>query len=291
MSPWMRELSGFSATTTTYRVCGSCGTGYFVHIPSDVQLGKLYQDYRGPRYVSVRKKWERTYTSSLNAQLSSGTSFLAPRREALESFLNETFPGISADCIGVVDVGGGEGYLMPSWESIRSRFVLDISGITSARDIKQISTMSEVGDARITLVQFCGVLEHVANPATFVRETVSWLMGQAKGLVILIEVPAGVPEVRGRYIARLPGIGSITRARALWQTMDRLDASTGALRKQWPLRMGEHLNFFSQDGLQALFERIGVSLRGMRQHEIVGLESKVTVRFERSWAVAGFLGD
>ena len=289
VSPWVRELSGFPERQTRFRVCAICGTGFFVDVPDETQLALLYQGYRGERYQQVRHRWEPTYTEDFNRQLNSGADFMNARRKAMQDFLQLTVPGLSSTCQGVVDVGGGEGHLMPAWPSIRHRYVLDISGAPTNPGVTRIQSASEVKASRIDLVQLCGVLEHVGDPESFLRDSLEPFARLTETLVVLVEVPAGVPQARGRLVSAFPAFELVTRSTGLWRLANRIDAGAGPLRKHWPLRMGEHLTFFSQSGLKSLLQRVGIEVQGIEEVEIVGLDSGVTVRFSHGLVASGFI--
>ena len=289
ISPWIRELANIRERCTEYRVCQECRTGYFTFGPSPDELKALYRDYRGPRYLAARSKWEPAYTKDLNAQLEGSEAFFASRIAALEKLVISVAPGLPGTARGVVDIGGGRGRLIPQWPCLTERVVLDVSGVVPVNGVKAIGSWAEVNVNQVDFVMLCGVLEHVPSPKLLLGETVDRLRVAGSSAYIFIEVPAGIPLARGKLLSRLPGFQQLNRHQRMWHRIDRLERGPNPIRRQIPLRMGEHLNFFTMQGMRALAESCGIKIEAIEEIDVVGLKGEVTVRFSRAMQLVGRL--
>jgi hypothetical protein len=250
-------LGEIKARRSTYCLCSNCNSGFFDYRYSEVELNKIYADYRGDHYFKIRQSWEPSYSKNLNHSLGNSAEVLKARHQFVLSALSHA-PHTSVST--VVDVGGDKGQFIP--DNIPNKYVLDVSGKQPIQGVKNVSDVKEAMGIRPDLVMACGVLEHVPKPDEFLTELVKILPEQSRGL-IYVEVPSGVPKKRS-FSSRIAGnVSGVTasRLRSLWAFMDsraaQIKSRKGNPLQPMPLRQSEHLNFFSQRGLRLLATNAG----------------------------------
>lgn len=260
MSPWVRERIGADVRRSHYLVCGVCGTGAFSYRYSDRELDALYADYRGHAYFCLRNSWEPSYGSTLNEDLGASPEVVAARQSMLVEALTDAL-GPDGPPIGtVIDIGGDRGQFIPA--EFARRFVMEVSGKPPVDGVDPVTSFAEARAASPDLVMVCGLLEHLPDPAAFLR-TANEGIAADRPLLVYVEVPAGVPDPSRRRSPRsalfVGGIAS--RWRPAWALLDRLDARERATAGRefalMPLRQSEHLSFFTTDGMAAMAARLG----------------------------------
>src|SRR5437667_4344548 len=120
---------------------------------------RLYADYRGPEYQSIRQSCEPWSTPQFNARLSTGT--MEKRRAPLARIFREHLP---CDIKAVLDFGGDRVDLFDGMVRGASTYVYDISGIAAAPGVRALSSLDECADKKLDLIGCSNVLEHVAYP-------------------------------------------------------------------------------------------------------------------------------
>lgn len=255
ISPWVRELGSLQARRSRYRVCVSCKSGFFDYRYTDSEMSRIYGGYRDPHYLAIRQSWEPSYTAELNDALGNDLSVLRHRHDLVLDAIAKGKPESSEQIKTAVDVGGDRGQFIPS--GIPSRFVLDVSNKQVAPGVSRIATFEDAASKMPELIMACGILEHLSDPVSFVRQLTS-IGSVTRSMLLYFEVPDGVPQRRplsNRIVGYSFGLLA-TRFRELWRVADvrsaqRQMAGRG-VSKLMPLRQSEHINFFSEDGLRSL---------------------------------------
>jgi len=111
VAPWIRSLGVKSKRVSRYLTCDNCGSGFFDFRYSDDDMSKIYSDYRGDTYLSIRSKWEPWYNQTFNEEHDS-EDFVLMRQESLYNFLLKLLPSVPKT---VVDVGGDRGQYIPNF--------------------------------------------------------------------------------------------------------------------------------------------------------------------------------
>jgi hypothetical protein len=260
ISPWVRERIATTAVTTSYSTCAACGSGAFGYRYGEEEMERLYRGYRDPRYVAQRHAWEPTYSAALNANFGEHPEVVAARQAELVNALG-TALGKGADGVRtVVDIGGDRGQFIP--DIVERKFVLDVSGKPPVPGVVALDSMESVRDVTPDLVMVCGLLEHLARPSAFLCSIYDEL-DRPEGLLVYVEVPAGVPDPRRRAAPDLAAsVGALAaRWRPAWAGLDALSARWrgrfGSEFPLMPLRQSEHLTFFTDAGLRLLLEEVG----------------------------------
>lgn len=156
--------------------CEVCG-GLFMDIRfGKREMHKLYHNYRGADYVSLREKYEPGYSIRHNG-LSQGHE----NAKWIESLSSDFLPPEPA----VLDWGGGDGALSPFRGKSSSVYCYDISGVSCCSGVISISA-SEIDARKYDLISLSHVLEHVPYPRAIIKKLMANVVS---GGVIYIEVP------------------------------------------------------------------------------------------------------
>lgn len=289
VAPWIRELTGFESRSVTYRRCKECNSGWIVESYSEEEMARLYRDYRGKKYLETRRNWEPTYTSHLNSSLDRGNEHLQLRKKALTELIESSRSNFSSEAKVVVDIGGGHGGVIPDWQSLKRKYVLDVSGVQTVEGVVSISGWDEIKEREVNLIMVCGILEHLANPENFLKKLASdsrKKRSSSVGTLIYFEVPSGTP-FRPKYAGKLVLALSLSRFRITWKFYDRL---TSRFRSHFPLRIAEHIQFFTLQGLTSLLQRSGFRVLGAEDYSYKqSLSKNQGIRFSSNIAIVAEL--
>ena len=220
--------AGHACCVCNSMLCQSCGMLFLDIRFDDEEMNALYDDYRGEAYSAMRARFEPGYEMR-NAILLRGSTYMA----VVEDFIR---PHIS-DAPRVLDWGGDTGVNTP------------FRGVAGAHHIYDISNRPVVEGGRVVrpediaandydLFVFSNVLEHVPSPRTSLREIASKMKRET---VLYVEVPH-------EDVVRLiedPG--------------ERLQR-----KRHWH----EHINFFTQDAIDALFRDVGLTTIDRISHPV-----------------------
>lgn len=242
VSPWIRDLAGVTERTSRYSECNLCDFGWFELAYDNVEMSRIYRDYRGSAYCASRTQWERWYSEEWNHFVSDDSESTKSRRTLIEDFLGD----IDVATMGTVaDVGGDRGQYIVCGSD---RVVVDVSERELVAGVRRVSNISELGS--IDLILCAHVLEHIPDP-------VHELKCFSNAALVYIKVPLGAPNLS--YVRTVTTQASRIAARipALWSAWSQPYAGR-ALGGSWqPLRQSEHLNFFSRSSLKRLIEVAG----------------------------------
>ena len=283
VAPWVRELSGNRDKKTLYFVCSKCKTGWADIFYSNHEMQNLYQDYRGVNYLRVRSKWESTYSTNFNSSIDSGDSHLNLRRSQMEEIIDTNFYSFISTTNSVLDIGGGHGGLMPNWPGILSKYVLDISGAETEVGIKSVRSWNEISVSRpFDLIMICGILEHLTQPFKFLEETkinLSNLNLATVETLFYFEVPGGVPS-RKKMFLKFIWAFLFSLSPYFWNRYDKIINRKGI--NNYPLRIAEHIQFFTPLGLRKLLESNGFEVIDQSEFDVKeSLVDSNSVRFSK----------
>lgn len=132
--------------------CGDCGLVYFGRPYSDAEITRLYDDYRGERYLAIRHGFEPWYTRKFNEDIG-GSAGMTPRRRVYQATL-AAFPD-SSSVDKVLDYAGDRGQMMEGGPG-REHFVYDISGVPPDNGVTAISHPAALEGRVFDLVLLCG---------------------------------------------------------------------------------------------------------------------------------------
>lgn len=285
VAPWIRELAQISYRHCRYHVCSCCRSGWVDLEFSEGELHRIYGNYRGSHYLRIRNKWEPSYSDNLNQSLNQGDEIFRTRRRELERVIDTIDSRIRDSVKFVLDIGGGHGSLIPDWPSIERKVVIDVSGVEVEEGIESIRDWSELrGRCEIQLVLNCMVLEHLNDPKAFLvqlrQEFLSYAIFPERTL-FYFEVPYGVPFRRSLpFRSQLLRLAS--RNQGVWSHLDRVIIRNP---QKWPLRIAEHIQFFTGDGLSELLKQSGFDPILVTSFEVNhALEDSAGIRFSGTHA-------
>lgn len=281
IAPWVRELAHVKARSSKYFICGECGTGWVDVNYTSLNMNLLYTDYRGPNYLQTRRKWEKSYSESFNASIDSGHTHMVLRRAQMEKLILENSPDFISSARSVLDIGGGHGSLIPNWPGLNSKYVLDVSGVDTLPGIRSIKSWSEIPiEEVLSLVMACGILEHLTSPSEFIEtiadEIQSNKLMNANSL-FYFEVPAGVPYRKKQYL-KFIFAWLFSHQKLGWNFYDRIQLKYG--RTSFPMRIAEHIQFFTPQGIEKLLTTAGLEYLGSITYSAKeSLEDSEGIRF------------
>ena len=202
---------------------------------------RLYADYRGPEYQSMRQSCEPWYTPQFNARLSTGT--IETRREQLATIFRDHLP---CDIKAVLDFGGDRGDLFAGLVHGASNYVYDISGTQAAPGVTTISSLEDAASQKFDLIGCSNVLERVAYPRGLLADIKR--VARYRTLVF-IEVPSETPFGLQNYAKR--------SAQELILLAFRRKVAFSLLPFGFLRQVHDHVNFFSLHSLKKLVEAEG----------------------------------
>jgi hypothetical protein len=233
VSPWIRELGVTNRRVCRYLICEACEVGWFSLRYSAAGLEKLYKNYRGEIYTTVRNKWETWYDKDYNSA-HENPEWIQSRVNAILDFLNGKVDLSGSE---VVDIGGDTGQ------------IAELLGAKSFRVVEisdRVTASKSETRAMPSIAILAHVLEHVSSPKEFLADLLRTYDD------VYVEVPWGLPAItkRRRSIFHLI-LGLIASfSPATWRPF----ANPSAGRKNPPqlLRVSEHLTFFKEHSLKRL---------------------------------------
>lgn len=281
VAPWVRNLAGVKRRFTKYLICAMCKGGYSDIYYSEEELRYLYDDYRGIKYFQIRSKWEASYSQEFNESIDSGLSHLDLRRNQMESLISQVNPRFHSTAECILDIGGGHGGLIPNWSNLKKKFVLDISGVEAIDGVISVESWSQLaGEGPVHLTMACGILEHLNSPSEFLQNIKAEMnkshLITAESL-FYFEVPSGIPNRKfmpGKLL--IAAISSLSPI--LWRKYDRWSTAYG--HGLWPIRIAEHVQFFSEEGLRRLVQENGFELLKIVDYSAIeSLHDSRSIRF------------
>lgn len=237
----MRDLnSGFAYTLCHSLQCRVCGVLFLDYRFTPDQMALLYESYRGPEYTRQRDHFEPGYAATVAQDYQRRHTYVAE----VEAWLAPRLPKTPL----ILDWGGGDGSNTPFLGRARVH-VHDISGAPLAEGAERIDPHHHITSSYDLLVCM-QVLEHVADPSTVLQEMLPLM---ALRTLLYLEVPY-------EALVRQHPLGT--------------DLTTQ--KRHWH----EHINFFTENSLYQLAERVGLCVvdtlrlsfdNGARQGEVLGM--------------------
>jgi SAM-dependent methyltransferase len=205
---------------------------------------RLYADYRGPEYQSIRQSCEPWYTAKFNARLSTGT--MEKRRAPIANILRQHLP---SELKAVLDFGGDRGDLFAGLVPGASTYVYDISGNAAAPGVTALCSLDECAEKKFDLIGCSNVLEHVSYP----RELLADIKRIARHrTLVFIEVSSETPFGLRNYAKR--------GAQELILVATRRRVAASLLPFGFLRQVHEHVNFFSLHSLKKLMQTEGFAV-------------------------------
>jgi hypothetical protein len=246
--------------------CSSCGHRFFSYRFSDNEMSRLYSGYRGSDYFSVRNSAEPWYRETTNsANLS--PNIVSSRKQGLLRFLRSHLPTDKKDFV-VADVGGDAGQFIPL-ELASAAYVVETSNQNPVEGVKRVSAIADVSRG-IDLIVCAHVLEHLPDPISFMRKTLSSAT-MAQGCLVYLEVPLERYHISDAMSSAgyKSYLGRLVRFRPLLVLADFASVlARGFLNRVFPpllIKMHEHLSFFTPRSLEQCLRDLGFETIEVKQ--------------------------
>ena len=197
---------------------------------SDVEMIKLYKDYRGKDYCLLREKYEPGYLEK-NKKLSYGHQYKKKVENFLKPFLEKP--------IRILDWGGHDGRNTPFKKQSELLHIYDIS---NANYVNQLKTLSKENLKKYNYnLIICGnVLEHVPFPITTLREIKFYMDYKT---ILYIELPFE------NIVREAEDISMLYKQKKHWH---------------------EHINFFNESSILEVINSLEMKLLKLNYLEIQG---------------------
>ena len=284
IAPWIRELTGTPKIFSSFYICSHCSLGWSDICYTSSELNNLYSNYREESYFYIRNKWESSYSQELNSGLNFDTTFHQTRKDFMTSLLNQVVPGFTSQSKVIVDIGGGHGAVMPDWESISHKFLVEVSTAIPTPSIHKISSISEIpASLSPDLVMACGLLEHLNYPKAFVQSLMLEInsLKPTHDTLFYFEVPNGLPKRRSSFLFFVCSFFSLFSFS--WNFIDKLEFFKTS--RFFPIRIAEHIQFFNQLSLKILIEKSGMEVLAIKEYRSTdNLPGKKGLRFQQGIA-------
>jgi hypothetical protein len=249
ISPWIRELAKVSTRLTKLVICSECSGAAFTVTYDPQTMFKIYSEYRGENYTSIRNKWENWYTTAYNDGHFTQV-YVNNRKTSISQFL--TSQGVNK-VESILDVGGDRGQYIPDFPNLSQKFVLDISNKDLIFGVKRISDLAEISG--VDLLIFTHILEHLNDPISEIEKLMSYTK------FLYIEVPYGVPNPTKYRKSRIFQAMSLLASASpfVWSGLSRASAGRRTFSKI--LRQSEHLNFFRPSYFDLIGKKLNLETR------------------------------
>jgi len=285
ISPWVAELAhAKKSPRIEIMECKTCSTVFCDSEYEKIVLDALYKDYRGGRYQKVRQSWEPGYTNALNSALNGSSEWMRNRQQDVLNSLRESKINLN-EIQTCVDFGGGHGGVMPDF---KHRYVFEEnSQVRNSEKINVIGNWDEVNKLQPDLVMCCGVLEHVNQPKDLVQ-----LLKTSGARFYYFEVPAGTPLRRVGVFSKSWALNFVVSSKQVWRFLQSLERAIGKkrLRRFFPFRVSEHLQFFSEKGIRNLIDNSGLKVVNVTTHNhSAGLDDSRNMAFGSTIGVVATL--
>ena len=263
-SPWVASLIGTKPRLVEFFRCDFCLSGSTNLQFSEIQLRLLYSNYRGDHYFTTRSAWEPKYTKSLNDSLSDSKEWMLTRKKFIEETILRTLGESKCSQIkAIVDVGGGHGHLFPDFKNVEKRYIVDLDEHPpSSKSVLKLASVSSIKKIDVDLVMACGLLEHLVEPQNYMNDLVSNLPPEC---IVFIEVPGGVPRERHFWKSNTSSkfLLAFSKNQSIFRVALRLEKylhKISILGAIFPMRISEHLQFFTGSGLMTLCKNSGIAV-------------------------------
>jgi hypothetical protein len=278
LAPWIRQLCQLNLEErTSFLECKACGFCWFSYRYSEPEMKSIYEYYRGPKYVKVRRSWEPWYTVKEADHYKLNNSAVKNRNDFMrDCFVNAKVSISSVE--SVLDFGGDLGQFIPS-EIHGKRFLLDPSNapVENGTGFIRVSSLDQV-PLELDLIMNCHTLEHLSDFQTVIDEIYGSIK---KGGWFYLEVPLDGFKTNtfhrsGIYNSFLQLIQSKRSMLIL------LNFITGIFRqifRRIPLmgviQQSEHINYFGQKSLGILLEHSGFEILSIQGPDFEFQQGKI----------------
>lgn len=266
--------------------CHDCDFRFFESRFEDSEVDRLYRDYRGSHYYSVRHMFEPWYTRSINEGIGNDQVTIKFRKEYLQNFLHAHLP--ISKVKRLLDYGGDHGQFIPD-DIAEERYVFEVSGVEPIPGVTRIDDMKDLEKQTFNIVILSAVLEHVSDPLAILRKIRGILSTNG---YLLLEVPYESfyyrnwfgDSITQKYLNLLThSPKQVVKVVDLYSTVSKVKLHL--IPPMGFVKLHEHINFFSENSFYPLLKSAGfsvIALEKHNQHSQAGLNT-VTVLGQKLW--------
>ena len=168
--------NGYAYSVCNSLYCSDCDFLFLDMRFTDSEMARLYSDYRGPDYESLREHYEPGYAAR-NKLLNHEVTYTNQVEEFIRPYV--TFPP------AILDFGGDTGKNSPFKNSCKQLDIYDISNKDTVPGARLISKEDAI-KVKYDLIVCAQTLEHVPNPFSVLTEIRSLMR---KDTLLYIELP------------------------------------------------------------------------------------------------------
>jgi len=260
LAPWIRQLCNLNLeVTTSFLECKTCGFCSFSYRYSESDMKSIYEHYRGPQYLRVRRSWEPWYTVKEADYYKLKESAVENRNDFMRSSFKSAKIHID-EVDSVLDFGGDLGQFIP--DEIRGkRYLLDPSNVPveSESGTVRVSSLNQV-PIELDLIMNCHTLEHLSDFQTVIDEIYGKIK---KGRYFYLEVPLDAFNVKTFHKSRIYN-SYLQLIQSKRSFLILLNFVTGVFRQFFRkiphmgvIQQSEHINYFGKKSLEILLKRSG----------------------------------
>lgn len=229
--------------------CANCSFAFFDYRPSDLEMQKLYLNYRDKDYQKIRQIYEPFYTKEFNSSLGSEEEVQEKRLNLLNVLKKAKIDYCFIN--NILDYGGDRGQNIDIPEFLNAnKYIYDIAGIEVISSIKNVANFSnEEKKEKFDLVVSQHTLEHISYPVSSMKEIHYMLK---KGGYFYFELPQDDPTAS--YFSKRRMIASYFFKKY------RKYLTKLFFYKKLPVFMHEHINYFDKKSVKFLCKKSGLKL-------------------------------
>jgi SAM-dependent methyltransferase len=229
--------------------CEDCGLRFFERGLDEEEVTRYYLGYRNASYQRNRQAWEPFYTPQRHAALVAWSDALVRRENIRHSLESAAAP---THFLSVLDHGGSHGHMLSSIDAKR-KAVFDPAANIPVAGVEAFSNAPGL-PIGWSLILSCQVLEHISQPAAYLRHLHGLLADDGW---LYVEVPnehwrsaPGGDGLRKLLIKALMYWRPLLIAADVFCTACRI--KFGRLPPLGFIAMREHLNYYTAESLTAV---------------------------------------
>lgn len=237
-SPWIKNKIITNSSRVRLIRCSACCSLFFDYRYSEVEIKKIYENYRSAEYALSRDEYEPGYTK-LNAQIGNNELELRNRKKNLSNIIKKI--NLEIEIRTLLDYGGDRGQFIPDDFRNVKKYVYDIS---DSEVVDGVHKLNEVDGKYFDFIMCCHTLEHVNEPLNFLKLVAQHVIPNG---YLYLELPLDMPF--REYVSLALNVESIMP-----------DLS--------PMLMHEHINFYSNKSVDMMAGKLGFEVVYNEIHNI-----------------------
>lgn len=256
--------------------CNDCTFAFYDYRMTDEEASRYYTGYRDKEFQEQRERYDYFYTEKLNNAFNNNSRYIHEQQKVIERIVSAN---ITRELKVGLDYGGNEGKTFTDMLGIREKYVYDISGTPTIEGVKSIAKYEDLRQHKFDFIMCNQVFEHLTEPMKMMQ---NFREIGTKNTIYYIEVPSENPftKKQGRHsimrnISLLfnPNFSTIKLAKYYLK-----------LKKQPPMLMNEHINFFTPKSIRIMAEQSGfnvIDVEENTEHGALGTATILSILFRQ----------